>query len=313
MKKILVTGGTGLIGYAIKNICDEYNNYEFIFVGSKEYNLIDYNQTYNLFEKYKPDYVIHLASNVGGLYKNLHYKVKMFEDNLSMNFNVVKCSYLFKITKLIVCLSTCVFPDKIKYPIDETKLNDGPPHNSNEGYAYAKRIIDLHCRLYREQFGCNFISVIPTNVFGENDNYNLEDSHVIPALIHKCYNAKIHNTKFVMNGSGKPLRQFIYSKDIARLIMLILEKYNENDPIILSTPEEDEISIGNIGLKIAKEFGIADEMIEFDETKSDGQYKKTASNDKLKKLFPEFKFTDMNIALKDSIKWFVDNYETLRK
>ena len=129
MKKILVTGGSGLVGNGIKSIEDFFSNeYEFTYVSSKDYNLCDFLETQRMFEDIEPNYVIHLAANVGGLYKNMNQKVDMLEINLMINFNVVKCAHDYKIEKLIACLSTCIFPDKVEYPIDETVLHDGQPH-----------------------------------------------------------------------------------------------------------------------------------------------------------------------------------------
>lgn len=312
-QKVLVTGGNGLVGNAIKSISKDYiNKYEFIFLGSKDCNLTDYEQTYKLFEKILPDYVIHLAANVGGLFKNMNYKVDMLEKNLMINYNVVKCSYHFNVEKLIGCLSTCIFPDKTTYPINEDMLHDGIPHTSNDAYAYAKRMLEIHCNSYRENYHSNFVCVIPTNIYGNYDNFNLEDAHVIPALIHKCYLAKMSNQDFIVKGSGKPLRQFIYSDDLARLIIWTLENYNDKT-IILSVPEKDEVSIEFVARLIARSFNYED-RIKFDESYSDGQYKKTADNTKLMNLLNnDFEFTDIKIGIKKTVDWFLENYDILRK
>ncbi len=308
--KVLVTGGTGLVGSAIKTISHDYPHFEFIFLSSKQCDLTDWEETLKYFQEVKPDYVIHLAANVGGLFKNMKYKVDMLEKNLTINSNVLKASHIIKVKKLIGCLSTCIFPDKTTYPINESMLHLGPPHFSNDAYAYAKRILEIQCRAYREQYGDNFVCIIPTNIYGQNDNFNLEDSHVIPALIHKCYLAKENSESFVVSGTGAPLRQFIYSEDLAKLIMFVLEKYNDIEPIILSVNESDEISIKDIVSIISKEFDY--DNIVWDSTKSDGQYKKTADNSKLQSLI-NFEFTKIDIGIKNTIKWFIDNYETLRK
>ena len=210
--RILITGGFGLIGKAIQEICKNYE-YEFIFVSSKDYDLTNYEKTREMFEKYHPEYVIHLAACVGGLFKNMKYKVDMYENNININNNVLKCSHDFRVKKLISCLSTCIFPDKIDYPIKEEKMHDGPPHDSNNSYAYAKRMLEIHSKAYQEQYNDNFICIIPTNIYGPNDNYSLEDGHVIPSLIHQCYLSKKNDKKFIVKGTGKPLRQFIYSID----------------------------------------------------------------------------------------------------
>ncbi|KAG8542618.1 hypothetical protein GDO81_026409 [Engystomops pustulosus] len=151
-----------------------------------------------------------------------------------MNDNVLHSSYELGVQKVVSCLSTCIFPDKTTYPIDETMIHLGPPHSSNFGYSYAKRMIDVQNRAYHQQHGCKFTSVIPTNVFGPNDNFNIEDGHVLPGLIHKVYRAKETGTALSIWGTGKPRRQFIYSLDLARLFIWVLREYDEVDPIILS-------------------------------------------------------------------------------
>ena len=312
MKSILVTGGTGLVGNAIKSISHKFNNYEFIFISSKDYNLSIMEDTIKMFELYKPNFVIHLAACVGGLYKNMNNKVEMLEKNLMINYNVVKCAHDYKVEKLVASLSTCIFPNKVSYPINESMLHEGPPHHSNDSYAYAKRMLETHCKAYRENYGDNFICYIPTNIYGPHDNFNLEDGHVLPSLIYKCYLAKKNNIEFIVRGSGKPLRQFIYSEDLSILIMWILENYNDKESIILSVPESDEVTIQHIAKIIAKSFDYED-MLMFDKNFSDGQYKKTANNMKLMNLINDFKFTDITKGIEKTVEFFISNYETLRK
>ena len=310
-KTILITGGSGLVGNGVKSIEMNYD-YNFIYLSSKDCNLENYNDTFLYFNKIKPDYVIHLAANVGGLFKNINYKVDMLEKNILINTNVLKVSHEIKVKKLIACLSTCIFPDKTLYPIDESMLHNGPPHFSNDSYAYAKRLLETHCKAYQEQYGDNFICVIPTNIYGPYDNFNLENSHVIPALIHKCYLAKQESIPFIIAGSGKPLRQFIYSEDLAKLILWILENYNDKESIILSVSENEEISIADIGKIIANKFGYLDHIV-FDQSKPDGQYKKTANNSKLIRLINNFEFIQIENGINKTIDWFIKNYDIARK
>lgn len=313
MKKVLVTGGSGLVGYGIRSIQQDYPHYDFIFISSKDANLTDYTETCKVFELHKPNYVIHLAANVGGLFKNMTFPVEMFEDNLMMNYNVVKCCDQYNVDRAVLFLSTCIFPDKTTYPIDETMLHNGPPHFSNAGYAYAKRIMETHSSVYNKSYhnqSPKFVNLIPTNIYGPNDNYNLANAHVMPALIHKCYLAKQNNTPFTVAGTGKPLRQFIYSLDVAKLIMWSLENYHDFEPLIVSPDEQDEVSIGDIAQYIAHELDI--DQIQFDTSKPDGQYKKTASNKKLKSLYPEFHFTDIRDGIRDSVEWFIENHDQAR-
>ncbi|KAI8979959.1 hypothetical protein BDB01DRAFT_836995 [Pilobolus umbonatus] len=317
---ILVTGGSGLVGEAIKWVLKnekstrygKKENEEWIFLSSKDGDLRKEADVKAIFDKYKPTHVIHLAAMVGGLFKNIKYKFDFLRENMLINEHVLFQSKEHKVKKVVSCLSTCIFPDATTYPIDETMVHNGPPHSSNFGYAYAKRMIDVYNHAYHDQHGCHFTSVIPTNIFGPHDNYNLEDSHVLPGLTHKCYLAKKNNTPFIVSGTGKPLRQFIYSRDLAKLFIWTLREYNEIDPIILSVGEKDEVSIKDVADAVVKAVDFRGHY-SFDTTKADGQYKKTANNQKLMKYIPDFKFTPFDQAVKESVEWFVQNYDTCRK
>lgn len=313
-KIILVTGGSGLVGQAIRRVTEENPrpDEEFVFLSSKDADLKDPVETAKLFEKYKPTHVIHLAAMVGGLFSNMRRNLDFLRNNLLMNDNVLQNSYKFGVKKVISCLSTCIFPDKTSYPIDETMIHNGPPHSSNFGYSYAKRLIDVQNHAYHQQHGCHFTSVIPTNVFGAHDNYNLEDSHVIPGLIHKAFIAKKEGKPLVVFGSGKPLRQFIYSLDLAKLFLWVLREYEEIDPIILSVDEAAEVSIEQVSRLVAEAFELEHGIV-LDSSKADGQFKKTASNKKLRQYLADFEFTPLKEAIDHSVKWFIDNYEIARK
>ena len=333
-KKVLVTGGSGLVGSAIKSVISKYREpsasektfaevllgYEFIYISSKDVDLTDYASTHRYIQNLKPQVIIHLAANVGGLYKNMNYKVDMFEKNTMINYNVLKAAHSANVKKVVSCLSTCIFPDKTTYPINETMLHDGPPHYSNDAYAYAKRSLEIHSKAYQEQYNRDYICIIPTNIYGPEDNFHLEDGHVIPCLVHKCYLAKKQNRLFEPLGTGKPLRQFIYSEDLAKLILWTVLEYKGKSPIILSPSEREEVSIKDVAENIAKSFNYLDN-IKFNPLYSDGQYKKTADNSKLKSLitkssykeFKEFQFTDIETGIKKTVQWFIENYDKCRK
>jgi len=309
--KIIVTGGSGLVGRALQSVCQD-SEHTMIFLSSADCNLLDKDQIKQLFEKERPDAVIHLAACVGGLFKNMNQKVEMYEKNMLMNHNVLSCCHDYHVKKVVSCLSTCIFPDNTTYPINETMLHNGPPHSSNDAYAYAKRMLEVQSKAYREQYNDNFICVIPTNIYGEHDNYSLQDAHVIPALIHKCYLAKQKGEPFVVCGSGSPLRQFIYSKDLAKLLMWSLLEYQEKDSIILSVSEKDEVSIAQVAYLIAQEYDYEDHMV-FDTSYSDGQYKKTADNGKLMNLYPSFEYTNIQTGIHHAVTWFNQNVSSCRK
>ena len=300
MKKLLVTGGNGLVGSSINSD---------IKIG-KEYNLINPNETQKMFEKYKPTQVIHCAGKVGGLGGNMNYKGEYFYDNIMINTNVIESARRNGVEKLVAFLSTCIFPDNVEYPLIESKIHLGEPHNSNYPYAYSKRMADIQIRAYREQYGLNYVSVIPTNIYGPNDNFSLTHGHVMPMLIHKLYQSQQNNTDFIVWGSGKPLREFIYSKDVAKLSEWAVNNYNESEPIIFSPSYE--ISIMDLVDLLVKEFNFKGKVI-FDKTKSDGQYRKPSDNSKLKSYLPDFKFTSIEDGIKETVTWFIENYENTRK
>ncbi len=301
MEKLLVTGGTGLVGSSIDRG---------IKLNSKTLDLRSWEKTNEYFSQHKPSHVIHCAAKVGGLGGNMNHKGEFFYDNIMMNTNVIEACRIYNIEKLVCFLSTCVFPNEIDYPLTEKKIHLGPPHNSNDAYSYAKRMADVQIRAYNEQYGVNYISVIPTNIYGPNDNFDLKNGHVLPSLIHKCYLAKKHNTPFKIWGSGKPLREFVHSKDIANLTMWALDNYNEKEPIIFSN--SDEVSIGYVAELVAKSFNYQDNII-FESDKPDGQFRKPSDNSKLKKYLPNYKFIPIEKGIEDTVEWFKENYNNIRK
>ncbi len=322
MKKVvLVTGGTGLVGSAIQRYVKNINGCEWLFVGSElDLASCDYTRIFNFFKKYRPSYVIHLAAKVGGLYRNARSNFDMFTSNMIMNQNIMRVCEEFAVEKVILCLSTCIYPDKIQsYPFDEKVLHEGPPHPSNEGYAYAKRMLEVQARLFNSSSKqTKMICVIPTNIYGPHDNFNLEDSHVIPGLIHQCYLAVKNGTNFKVRGSGKALRQFIHADDVARAVVkILLELHEYNDilkyGIILAPSADSEISITDIVCLIADDFGLNANRIEFDKTYSDGQIRKTASNNLMMSCFPSFEFKNLQSGIKETVKWFIENYDLARK
>jgi len=303
MDRILVTGGNGLVGRS-------FNGSEFIKISTKEGDLKDRGFAKEIIEKHKPDGIIHCAAKVGGILGNTNYPGDFYHDNIMMNTKVIEEARKNGIKKLIFFSSTCVFPDKVEYPLSPEKIHLGPPHSSNYAYAYAKRMGQVQIQAYREQYGVNYFTVIPCNIYGPGDNYNLDNGHVIPSLIHKMYLAKQNNTDFVVWGSGSPLREFIFSEDVAELTMMLYEKYDGVDPVILSTSEE--ISIKDIVLMIAEIFEFKGDVI-FDSTKPDGQLRKPSDNSVIKTMFPDYKFTPIETGLRKSISWFIENYENIRK
>ena len=281
-----------------------------IKLSSKDGDLRDLDKTLEIFDKHKPNKVIHCAGRVGGLGGNMNYKGEFFYDNIMMNTNVIEAARRTGVERLVCFLSTCVFPDDVEYPLTEEKVHLGEPHFSNYPYAYAKRMADIQIRAYREQYGIEYVSVIPTNIYGPHDNFNIETGHVLPSLIHKCYLAQQNNTDFVIWGTGKPLREFIFSKDIAKLTEWVLDNYTDEQPIIFST--SDAVTIKDVVDLIVEYMNFKGNVV-WDRDKPDGQYRKPSSTAKLESLIPDYEFTSVEDGLKETVEWFHSNYESLRK
>ena len=347
--KVLVTGGTGLVGNGIQAAIAEEGGAvageTWVFMSSRDCNLLDIAATRAYFTEQAPTHIIHLAAKVralqqqrevlcacrsvkllavshisprssliqvGGLFNNLKHNVEFFRENMMMNDNVLLVAKELN-CRCVSCLSTCIFPDKTTYPINETMLHAGKPHSSNEGYSFAKRMVDVMNRIYSNEYGCDFTSVIPTNIYGPHDNFNVDEGHVIPGLIHKCHIAKQTGGEFHVWGSGTPLRQFVYAPDLGRLMIWVMREYKEVEPIILSVDEAAEVSIKDIAEMIAEAFELPPAQLVFDTEKSDGQFKKTADNTKLRGYLPDFEFVPIKEGIAKSVAWFLENYETARK
>jgi GDP-L-fucose synthase len=298
----LITGGFGLLGSSI----------DFGFKPTKEeLNLLNYNDLKNFIIKNNIDSIIHTAAKVGGVKANSDYVYDFFADNILMNINVQNACKEFDIKKSIFIVSTCAFPSSASLPLKESYLHDGEPHETNFGYAYSKRMLEVGSRALKQQYQIDSTCVIPCNLYGENDNYNLENGHVIPSLIHRCYLAKINNTNFEIWGSGRAEREFIYVKDFAKIITQIFNyDINVQETMIISP--ETTFTIQEIVDIIVKKIGFQGKVI-FDETKPEGILKKNSSNKIFRKYFPDFSFTDIDYGLEQTIQYFIKNYDLLRK
>ena len=301
MKKVLITGGGGMVGSAMESPIKLTRNY---------CDLLNRKQTNRFFSAVKPDGVIHCAGKVGGIGGNSNYKGQYFYENILINTNVIEAARQAGVQNLVSFLSTCVFPDKVSYPLTVDQVHQGDPHDSNYPYAYAKRMADIQIRAYREQYNINYTSIIPSNIYGPNDNFSLEHGHVMPMLIHKLYLAKKTKTDFIVWGSGKPLREFIYSKDIAKIAEWVLFNYKGTDPLIVSGDEE--ISIKDLVGILVDEFKFKGK-VKFDKTKPDGQLRKPSDNSVIKELMHDFEYTPFEKGIKETVSWFIENYESARK
>lgn len=300
----LITGGTGLLGHALKKIIPNG-----IFISSKDYDLTNQSHVKHMFSLYKPKYVFHLAAKVGGVKSNSDNNATFYTQNVLMNTNILEQARQNNTQKVISLLSTCIYPDNCEYPLTEEQIHNGPPHDSNYGYAYSKRMLEVQSRAYRQQYNCNFITAIPNNLFGEHDNFHLENSHVIPAIIRKIYDAKNNNTNVLLWGNGLSLREFTYAEDVARILLLLIHNYDSNQPLNIGNTKE--FSINEIANKIAQILNFENKII-WDVNQPNGQFKKPSSNEKFKSLYPNFNYTNFDLALTNTIKWFISNYPNVR-
>ena len=304
---ILITGGTGMLGQAFENV---HEGHEIIKVGTSKWDLTRYDDALDMFETIRPNACIHLAARVGGVKANTDNMADFCTDNLSINTNVLRAANQMDVTKVLSLLSTCIYPDNASYPLTEDQIHAGPPHISNFGYAYAKRMLDVQSRAYRQQYGNNFITAVPNNLFGPNDNYDLNNSHVIPAIMRKMHEAKINKKNVVLWGDGTPLREFTYSKDLADILLFLLERYDEPDPINIGNTKE--YSIKEVAETIAAIVGFAGEII-WDTSKPSGQHRKPSDGSKLIELgWDQKSYKDLKKSLTETYKWVILNYPNLR-
>ena len=292
--KIFIAGASGLVGSAItrklskngfKNLLGTYYNRKPEKIENAEYariNLLHPNEIRMVFKEYNPEYVFFAAAKVGGINANNVYRAQFIYENLHIQNNIIHQAHLYDVKKLLFLGSSCIYPKSCPQPIKEEYLLSDKLEHTNEPYAIAKIAGLKMCEAYKSQYNRNFISAMPTNLYGKNDNYDLDNSHVLPALIRKFHQAKVNKQKDVtIWGTGKPFREFMHVDDLAEALILIMEKYNDSEFINVGTGKE--ISIKELALLIKKIVGFDGEL-KFDTSKPDGTPRKLLDVSKLKKL-----------------------------
>ena len=280
--KLFLAGHSGMVGSAIerKFIKEGFKN--ILTFSSKELDLRDQLSVDKFYKKEKPDFVILAAAKVGGIHANNKYKAEFIYDNLMIESNVIHFAYKNNVKKLLFLGSSCIYPKVSPQPIKEEYLLSGNLEPTNKPYAIAKIAGIELCKSYRDQYGCNFISAMPTNLYGTNDNYHMENSHVIPALLRKVVLAKENNDPFVtVWGSGKPRRDFLNVDDLANACYLLMREYDEAEPINIGSGSD--ISITKL-INIIKEELDYNGEVKFDKSKPDGTMLKLLDNSKIKSL-----------------------------
>jgi GDP-L-fucose synthase len=280
--KIFIAGHLGMVGSAILRRLEKEGYTNFILKTSSELDLRNQQLVNAFFEKEGPDYVFLVAGKVGGIHANNTYRAEFIYDNIMIEANIIHASYLYKVKKLLFTGSSCIYPKMAPQPLKEEYLLTGELEQTNEPYAIAKIAGIKMCDAYRAQYDCNFISCMPTNLYGPNDNYDLNSSHVLPALIRKFHEAKINNKPFVeLWGTGKPMREFLHVDDLADASYFLMDKYNKSGLVNIGSGED--ITILDLALLIKKTIEYKGEL-KFDTSKPDGTPRKLMDVSKINNL-----------------------------
>jgi len=280
--KIYIAGHKGMVGSAILRKLEREGFSNLITRNSKELDLTDQQQASDFFSTEQPEYVFLAAAKVGGIIANSNYRADFIYQNLAIQNNVIHQSYINSVKKLMFLGSSCIYPKMASQPIREEYMLTGPLESSNEPYAIAKIAGIKMCEAYRSQYGCNFISVMPTNLYGYNDNYHPQNSHVLPALIRKFHEAKMSSSPHVnVFGTGTPLREFLFSDDLADACYFLMENYDE--PTLINIGTGKDLTISDLASLIKTITGFEGD-IHFDSSKPDGTHKKLLDVSKLHAL-----------------------------
>ena len=297
-KTVLVTGGSGFLGKRLSK-----QKPEWIYTSSTDCDLEDIRDVKRYLSDIKPDAIVHLAARVGGIKDNAENQASFYIQNTMMNTNVIHCAYLLGVPRVLSSLSTCAFPDVVeRYPFTEEQIFDGAPAKTNFSYGYTKRALHVQTISYRKQYGLNYSTFCPSNIYGPCDHFDTEKSHFIPALISKLIRARDGDT-IELWGTGNPKRQQLYVDDLAKIIPTLVEEHNSDIPLIVA-PDEN--------LSIREMADIANKKIEKNIKISyngnlDGQHRKDGSNKRFLELVGGYEFTSFDVGIEKTIKWYLEN------
>ena len=296
--RVLVTGGTGFLGNRLKR-----HKPNWIYLSSEMCDLKDYNQTEEILRDLYPDAIVHLAARVGGIKDNSENQEEFYLQNTLINTNIIQAAYSTGISRVLSSLSTCAFPDVVEeYPFTEKDIFSGPPAKTNFSYGYTKRALHVQTLSYRSQYGLNYSTFCPSNIYGPDDHFDTEKSHFVPALISKLTKAE-DGGDIELWGTGNPKRQQLYVDDLAEIIPVLLEKHNSDIPLIVA-PNEN--------LSIREMASIANNKIEKNikisyNSNLDGQYRKDGSNKRFIELVGGYEFTSFDEGIEKTIQWYLEN------
>jgi|TARA_R110000824_G_scaffold84522_3_gene210819 GDP-L-fucose synthase len=292
---VLVTGGTGFLGKSLVKVKPDW-----IYLSSADCDLTSYSATKKVIGEINPDAIVHLAGIVGGIKENAAKQGEFFYKNVSMNTNVLEASRVAGVPRVLSCLSTCAFPNTVdEYPFKETDIFSGPPASTNFSYGYSKRMLYVQTLAYRKQYGLNYSTFCPSNLYGPHDCYDSNRSHFVAALVKKMSEAK-NDDVLEFWGTGTPLRQQLYVEDLAELIPELLILHNSSKPLLVTPPEN--ISINDM---VFEAKNITNKKISvIYNNKLDGQYRKDGSNKEFLKIFGDYNFTSFKKGFKETYDWY---------
>jgi GDP-L-fucose synthase len=297
-KRVLVTGGSGFLGKRLRHFRPEW-----FYISSADCDLMDMNSVKTLFYDFNPDVVLHLAARVGGIKDNKLNQAEFYYENTMINTNVIHAAYCCNVERVLSSLSTCAFPNEVSnYPFSEESLLTGPPAETNFSYGYTKRSLHVQTLSYRQQYGVNYSTFCPSNIYGPGDYFGSDKSHFIASLVYKIANCEDGDTVEFW-GSGSPLRQQLYVDDLCTLIPQLIESHNTSSPLIVA-PDENlsikqmiDILLRQIDKKVFIKFN----------GNLEGQYRKDGSNKRIKKLVKKIKFTSFEDGILQTYKWYLEN------
>ncbi|MGR3220616.1 MAG: GDP-L-fucose synthase family protein [Candidatus Anammoxibacter sp.] len=307
-KNVLVTGGNGFLGKYVVSLLESFRCKDIFIPASKEYDLVKMGNVVRLINDSSPDIIIHLAAKVGGIGANAANPASFFYDNLMMGVQLIEVARQNNVEKFVTIGTVCSYPKFAPVPFNEKDLWNGYPEETNAPYGLAKKMLLVQGDAYRQQYGFNSIFLLQVNLYGPGDNFDLDTSHVIPALIKKCVNAKNNNDKqIVLWGDGSPTREFLYVEDAAVAIILAAEEYNKAEPLNLGSGHE--VSIKDLAKSIAKFTGFKGNIV-WDNTKPNGQPRRMLDTTKAEEELGFTAQVDLESGLKKTIEWYLQNERT---
>lgn len=307
MRKILVTGGSGVAGGGLKSVVEkgEYLGREFIFPSSKELNLLNFESTKEFIGDWKPDAIVHFAAISGGIQLTLDHPASVMRDNLFMNYNIVEAARLTNKPKIMFTLSAACYPLKTPVPMKEEFFHEGFPHETNYSYAFAKRLIDPMIRSYKKEYDMDLVGIISGAIIGPRCNFNPSSSTAIPGMIRRFYENRDNTNLLTIWGDGSPVRQFTSDEDIGRIAMWFIDNYSDSNILNIATPEET--SIKDAAYMIAEFMDLDRERLVFDTTKPKGTHSQSLDSSNFLNL-SGFKYASARDSIKRTVEYFAANY-----